>query len=680
MESLVEVEGSPISMIDNNARPKRARAGSGLKKLTALERTNHIAFYFPLGCNVRAAWTKARGKEGNLGKKDWYYGYIKGYNKDGTYFIHYEDDDEADFVPECDIELKEPPSNYKRGDVIPLSCISVDVELRQLSDDLDEALQIQDQDKCEAKENAAGEMMTVGDMTVDQLLQREDGMYFHIDDYDVEHKTSTRFPSIEMPRKDGFNSFRYDSLLKFMKKIEMEVFARGQCHSLACQYGSGDFEKNGHNKIKKLIQESLKSFGNLREAFTLLEGEENLLLKRIEEYSQILDAEASVPSSAWGSTPTFNIGLANALKRDIVMFQKITGVSPERCTIEVCRHPIKRNVRGAIVSVQTIICEENDIWKFVRKNSVFLKYNGHDHYIAIIPETKRVTSVAVVTPYKNISNKRKADMISKPRQREERENSAGVYSIFNFASKKSKVDEAVNPNIMRENIEAGNAVEAVIVSSESQSNEDEAIEAATKTASKCSKSLPLSQIASKLTELKVPAKIDSNSTPVFDKSSVPLGELVDIVSRVVEVHIENDAEVPSDKRVDKSSTQHYFERDPMLRPLFSSYSNVSGEVYDAAIKYHVEVGPYRHHYKEYPCRTYKEGQECFLTFVLILCCSKRFLGQNIHNAVWKMVLLRMVSGAFLAGCLKEHARICQAFKSLNLFTLILSRGIIISGI
>ena len=48
-----------------------------------------------------------RGKDGN---KNWYPGYVKGYNEDGTYFIKFDDNDEAQFVPDCDIELLSPPS------------------------------------------------------------------------------------------------------------------------------------------------------------------------------------------------------------------------------------------------------------------------------------------------------------------------------------------------------------------------------------------------------------------------------------------------------------------------------------------------------------------------------------------------------------------------------------------
>jgi hypothetical protein len=36
--------------------------------------------------------------DGGLGKQDWYYGYVKGYNIDGTYFIQFDDGDNADHV------------------------------------------------------------------------------------------------------------------------------------------------------------------------------------------------------------------------------------------------------------------------------------------------------------------------------------------------------------------------------------------------------------------------------------------------------------------------------------------------------------------------------------------------------------------------------------------------------
>ena len=63
---------------------------------------------------------------------------------------------------------------------------------------------------------------------------------------------------------------------------EKDVYARGQCHSLACQYGSGNFNKNGHNDIKKVIKDSMDFFGNLKEAFCLTEEEETQLAKRLE--------------------------------------------------------------------------------------------------------------------------------------------------------------------------------------------------------------------------------------------------------------------------------------------------------------------------------------------------------------------------------------------------------------
>jgi hypothetical protein len=37
--------------------------------------------------------------------------------------------------------------DYKRGDTIPQSHIAIDVELRPLSDELEEALRIEDEDK-----------------------------------------------------------------------------------------------------------------------------------------------------------------------------------------------------------------------------------------------------------------------------------------------------------------------------------------------------------------------------------------------------------------------------------------------------------------------------------------------------------------------------------------------------
>ena len=96
-------------------RPKRVNAGKKLAEITARESIDHVSFYFPLGCMVRAAWTKSRGTEGMLGKQDWYNGYVKGYNIDGSYFIQFDDGDDADYVPEIEIELRKPfpPGNIR---------------------------------------------------------------------------------------------------------------------------------------------------------------------------------------------------------------------------------------------------------------------------------------------------------------------------------------------------------------------------------------------------------------------------------------------------------------------------------------------------------------------------------------------------------------------------------------
>lgn len=91
-------------------RPRRANAGMKLKVITALERTDHVDFYFPLGCKVNAAWKKSKGVQGVKGMKDWHPGYVKGYNTNGTYFIQFSDGDQADGVPGNEIELREPPS------------------------------------------------------------------------------------------------------------------------------------------------------------------------------------------------------------------------------------------------------------------------------------------------------------------------------------------------------------------------------------------------------------------------------------------------------------------------------------------------------------------------------------------------------------------------------------------
>ena len=128
----------------------------------------------------------------------------------------------------------------------------------------------------------------------------------------------------------------------------------------------------------------------------------------------------------------FNIALAHALKRDVVMFRKIQDVAPERCTIEVCRYLMKRNIRGSIVSAQDIICEEKDIWKFVRKDSVFIKYDGYVHYIAIVDENSKVaarskvTLAAAVTSKSLATTKRKAEHITESKQ-QDKENSGAVF-------------------------------------------------------------------------------------------------------------------------------------------------------------------------------------------------------------------------------------------------------------
>lgn len=107
-------------------------------------------------------------------------------------------------------------------------------------------------------------------------------MYFDLNDYEVENNTFMFYPSIILPRRDKCNSFNYVALLKFMNQKEKEVFAKGQCHSLALQYGSGDNTKNGHNNIKRIIKESMQFFGNLKVAFNLLDEECAQLAKRLE--------------------------------------------------------------------------------------------------------------------------------------------------------------------------------------------------------------------------------------------------------------------------------------------------------------------------------------------------------------------------------------------------------------
>ena len=116
MSTRREVKG----MLPVESRPKRANAGRKLAEITAREKTDNVSFYFPLGCMVRAAWTKSRGAEGKLGKQDWYYGYVKSYNIDGTYFIQFDDGDNADHVPETEIELRKP---FPEGN-ISASCIT----------------------------------------------------------------------------------------------------------------------------------------------------------------------------------------------------------------------------------------------------------------------------------------------------------------------------------------------------------------------------------------------------------------------------------------------------------------------------------------------------------------------------------------------------------------------------
>ena len=68
-------------------------------------------------------------------------------------------------------------AGYKRGDTIPQSCISVDAELRQLSDDLEDALQLYGEEKlADEKVNSSNGQETIeeGVMTENELWERED--------------------------------------------------------------------------------------------------------------------------------------------------------------------------------------------------------------------------------------------------------------------------------------------------------------------------------------------------------------------------------------------------------------------------------------------------------------------------------------------------------------------------
>lgn len=108
-------------------------------------------------------------------------------------------------------------------------------------------------------------------------------------------------------------------------------------------------------------------------------------------YAMHGDAQAYSSYESWGTVPTFNIALAHGMQRDVVMLKRIlnshTERGGERVQVEVARQPLSVNLRGSIVSIQNIVCEEDDIWKFVRRDSVFIYYNGVNHFKALVDET-----------------------------------------------------------------------------------------------------------------------------------------------------------------------------------------------------------------------------------------------------------------------------------------------------
>ena len=67
-------------------------------------------------------------------------------------------------------------AGYKRGEPIPQSCISVEAELRQLSDDLEDALQLYGEEKLSEKVNGSNGQETIeeGVMPETEIWERED--------------------------------------------------------------------------------------------------------------------------------------------------------------------------------------------------------------------------------------------------------------------------------------------------------------------------------------------------------------------------------------------------------------------------------------------------------------------------------------------------------------------------
>lgn len=199
------------------------------------------------------------------------------------------------------------------------------------------------------------------------------------ENYDVTQTTKSAFPLL-LKRTDGQKTLNQSTLYKHIKKKELDVWPRGQCQQLALAKASGDDSANGHNNIKDIVHHALQSFGDLKVAFNLQDDEHERLSSRISGYVEHRDADARVDMEAWGSS-YFLTAAAYGLKRDIVQVEsKALG----RCQLGIYRKDVKRNLRNNVVSYQFLACKEKEIFHYVDANSIFIAYNGSNHYKALI--------------------------------------------------------------------------------------------------------------------------------------------------------------------------------------------------------------------------------------------------------------------------------------------------------
>ena len=97
------------------------------------------------------------------------------------------------------------------------------------------------------------------------------------EDYDVTQTTKSTFPLL-LNRADGQKTLNQSALYKHLKKVELEVWPRGQCQQLALAKSSGD---HNHNELKDVVSRALQEFGDLKIAFNLNDEEHENLKSRI---------------------------------------------------------------------------------------------------------------------------------------------------------------------------------------------------------------------------------------------------------------------------------------------------------------------------------------------------------------------------------------------------------------